>query len=534
MPIKEAASSPSSSSLRKGQGQVEAWRSLLVPFNLLLNYRVTGSFFVLSLACYFVFFWHLDALSLRTYDEARRAVNALEMSLNGNFIVSYFDGQPDLWGTKPPLLLWLIVACMKVFGYNEFAVRLPSAIAATATVLALFLFSTFYLQSLITGVTSAFVLMTSYGYVAEHVVRTGDYDALLTFWVTVYALTYFAYIHASSPRKLYYLWLTAIAFALAMWTKGIAALIPLLGLLVYTLYQKRLGKLLRSPSFYGSAIFVIGAGLSYYLLREYYNPGYLHAMLGNEVGRYSDSVEGHTGSFWFYLQQMQRTFIPWLYLVLPSLVITQFSQKRLTKALGAFCSFYLICHSLVISSSQTKLAWYNAPEYPIAALIIGLGVSEFCHWLNKYLQVNSHAKQQLIVGLFVCGLVVLPSVRMVRKVSGTYVYSRPHDPPEVQLGYYFRRLQKTQPELTKFQVVDVAKGTVGGRRAHTLFYVKATNLDPRYAIALVSPEQPLLSNQVVVTCMPEIKAQLVAQYQLSTIDTKGACSTLMVKQVQAS
>ncbi|WP_190431621.1 glycosyltransferase family 39 protein [Trichocoleus desertorum] len=534
MPIREAASSPTSTYLRKGKGQVRSWQSLSTTFELLLNYRVAGSFFVLLCACYFVFFWHLDALSLRTYDEARRAVNALEMSLNGNFIVSYFDGQPDLWGTKPPLLLWLIVACMKVFGYNEFAVRLPSAIAATTTVLTLFLFSTFYLQSLVVGITSAFVLMTSYGYVAEHVARTGDYDALLTLWITVYSLTYFVYIHASSSKKPWYLWLTAIAIMLAMWTKGIAALIPLLGLFVYTIYQKRLGQLLRSPSFYSSAIFVIGAGLSYYLLREYYNPGYLEAMLSNEVGRYSESVEGHTGDFWFYLQQMQRTFIPWLYLLLPSLVVAQISQKRLIKALGAFCGFYLICHFLVVSSSQTKLAWYNAPQYPIAALLIGLGVSEACHWLIKYLRINPRSKQQLIAGLFVCALLFLPSLRMARKVSGTYVYSRPHDPPEVQLGYYLRRLQKTQPELTTFQVVDMAKGTVGGRRAHTLFYVKAADLDPKYAIALSTPEQTVPNNQVVVTCIPAIKTQLVAQYQLSTIDTKGACSALIVKQAKAS
>ncbi len=60
----------------------------------------------------------------RTIDEAA-SLDAL--------LIPRFHGNPHL--TKPPLQYWLIAASMKVFGATELAVRLPSALAASLTVL---------------------------------------------------------------------------------------------------------------------------------------------------------------------------------------------------------------------------------------------------------------------------------------------------------------------------------------------------------------------------------------------------------------
>jgi len=56
---------------------------------------------------YFPLFLHLENLPLRIWDEARLAVSAYEMSHNGNYIVVHFDGKPEMWSTKPPLMIWL-------------------------------------------------------------------------------------------------------------------------------------------------------------------------------------------------------------------------------------------------------------------------------------------------------------------------------------------------------------------------------------------------------------------------------------------
>lgn len=98
-------------------------------------------FLLFGIACYFPLFLRLDFIGLELWDEARRGVNALEMLINGNWLVTHYDGQPEMWGTKPPFLIWCQVLCMKSLGINELAIRLPSALAALATVVVLILFS---------------------------------------------------------------------------------------------------------------------------------------------------------------------------------------------------------------------------------------------------------------------------------------------------------------------------------------------------------------------------------------------------------
>ena len=55
------------------------------------------------------------------------------MRESGDWIVPTFNGK--LRSHKPALLYWLQVAAYEAFGVNEFAARLPSALAAMLTVL---------------------------------------------------------------------------------------------------------------------------------------------------------------------------------------------------------------------------------------------------------------------------------------------------------------------------------------------------------------------------------------------------------------
>src|SRR5438270_1230164 len=76
---------------------------------------------------------NLGAPSLWDIDEGLNAEAAREMLESGNWIVPTFNGQPRT--AKPALLYWLQVASYRRLGVTEFAARLPSALAALATVL---------------------------------------------------------------------------------------------------------------------------------------------------------------------------------------------------------------------------------------------------------------------------------------------------------------------------------------------------------------------------------------------------------------
>jgi 4-amino-4-deoxy-L-arabinose transferase-like glycosyltransferase len=97
-----------------------------------LNHRL-GHYLLLLAAGAALTLPNLGAPSLWDIDEGHNAEAAREMLDSGNWLVPTFNYQ--LRDHKPPLLYWLQIAAYQWFGVNEFAARLPSALAAVAAVL---------------------------------------------------------------------------------------------------------------------------------------------------------------------------------------------------------------------------------------------------------------------------------------------------------------------------------------------------------------------------------------------------------------
>lgn len=75
-----------------------------------------------------VVFWRLGYASLLDPDEAHYAELTREMLQSGSWLVPLLDGKPFI--DKPVLFHWLQGASVMLLGETEFAVRLPSALAA--------------------------------------------------------------------------------------------------------------------------------------------------------------------------------------------------------------------------------------------------------------------------------------------------------------------------------------------------------------------------------------------------------------------
>ena len=126
------------------------------------------------------------------WDESRLAVNALEMSLTGPSIVTTFGFVPDLWNTKPPLLIWLMALSLQLIPNPELALRTPSAIAALLTLLITCAFTWRVTRSPVVALLAGMLLVCSRGFYSSHAARTGDYEALLVLFTTSYvAVLYF-------------------------------------------------------------------------------------------------------------------------------------------------------------------------------------------------------------------------------------------------------------------------------------------------------------------------------------------------------
>ena len=90
----------------------------------------------LALLALLIFVPFLGGVHLFDWDEINFAECAREMILTGNYFQPQIDFEP-FW-EKPPLFIWMQVVPMKLFGVNEFASRLPNALAGRATVLVVY------------------------------------------------------------------------------------------------------------------------------------------------------------------------------------------------------------------------------------------------------------------------------------------------------------------------------------------------------------------------------------------------------------
>jgi len=321
----------------------------------------------------FPLFYHLDALVIRMWDEARLAQNATQMYENGNIWVTYCYHVPDMWNTKPPLMIWLQVCFMHLIGINEWAIRLPAALAALATFIFIFRLVKSQTKSTLQAMFTVAVLFTTKGYIDLHVTRTGDYDALLILWTTIGGLSFWKYSEAGKLSSLY---TASIAFALGVFTKGVAGLLFIPAICIYLFMTKQLFPLLKSRHFYLAATLFLLIALLPYLMREHFNLGYLRTVMDNELGgRFLKVKEKNGGPWYYYLVQMiRRDYIFWFIFIPLGIWLGIRERHKVSGRLAIYSGLMGVFFLITISISRTKLSWYDAPIYPYLAIVSAFAV----------------------------------------------------------------------------------------------------------------------------------------------------------------
>jgi len=459
-----------------------------------MNYKSYIKYLVLLILLYFPIFSHMESMPIRMFDEARLAINAYEMHKDGNFIVTHYEGEPEMWNTKPPLMIWSQVFSMKLFGVRELSVRLPSAIAALLTCIFLLFVSIRYLKDFWFGFISSVILISSIGYMNVHAVRTGDYDSLLTLFTTLYSLLFFIYIHTG---KLKYLYFTFIAIILAVLTKGIGGMLFLPILLGYAIIQQKAIELLKSKHLYiGIGLFILFV-FGYYLLREHYNPGYLKAVKDNELGgRYLNTIENHKEGFWFYYRMLVDHHLLYWYLLVPcGFVVGIFHKKRIYRLLAMYTSALVLFYFLVISLGQTKLEWYPVPMYPFLTIIIAM----FVHLLFTFIQDSKIFTKLLRVNvlpyIFLFIICIIPYSEIVNRTFSPKVF--PWEEDLYRIDYYLKDAIKGKNDVNGYTLLQNDYG------AHNMFYIhilrdKGVNINQKYEWKNLNVNDMVIAHQDIV------------------------------------
>lgn len=454
-------------------------------------------------------FGHLGNLCIRDYDEARNAVNAYEMLKNSNFFVSTYNGQVETWNTKPPLLLWFQAFFMKVLGVNEFAVRLPSAFSAFFTMVLLVLFSMKYIKDYWFGFIAVMVLITAEGYVNIHSSRTGDFDTLLTFFTTSYALMIFLY---SQTKKINYLYLFYLFVCLATWTKGIGGLLMLPGVFVYLLLNSQVVELLKSKQFYiGFATFLV-FGLGYYWIREIITPGFLEIIFQNEIGgHYFRTRNLHLEPFGYYFENfVTYRFTEWYVLAIIGVILSLVIKHEKLSSVLKFSGIISIGHLMVISNSNTKLDWYDLVNYPFLSMLVAGVIYYFFTWIREM----EYAKKTLKINFLPYAFLALVFIGPYEKVIGrTYkpVENRfPWSKEYYKMSYYLRdAAYKDLHDLSGKRIFHK------GYETHLVFYlnlIKEKGVDVKLTSFKWGKEKVQLGEEIIAH-QPEVKKYIEETYE---------------------
>jgi 4-amino-4-deoxy-L-arabinose transferase-like glycosyltransferase len=151
----------------------------------------------------------LRAFGLTDLDEGFYASVAWEMRQSGDWRTPSFLGEP--WFEKPPLLYWLMLGSMRLFGENEFALRLPSALMYALT---LALLAWWGNRQLGAGAGSWAALLFALAPLSLILARLAITDMALAFFLTL------AVIALWEARGLGWSLIGGVALGLAFLTKG--------------------------------------------------------------------------------------------------------------------------------------------------------------------------------------------------------------------------------------------------------------------------------------------------------------------------
>jgi 4-amino-4-deoxy-L-arabinose transferase-like glycosyltransferase len=314
---------------------------------------------------------NLGGPALWDIDEGNNAECALEMYESGNFITPSFNYK--LRVDKPVLLYWLQMSAYRVFGVNEFAARLPSALASLLTLLVLYeLGRRLFDRS--AALLAGLVLAGSVSFAAA--AHFANPDALLNLCTL---LTLWCFWNHHSCEGGWWLLGSGAAAGLGMLAKGpVALLLPLAVTLGFLLWRREWRRLLDLRLLGASLIFLLVAAPWYIWVGMETKGEWLSGFLGkHNVERALVPMENHGGPFYYYLLVLVAGLAPWSVFLGPTVwhawkklrQDAESNSLRDSRAVRQFLLCWVAVWFVFFTVVQTKLPSYILPAYPAVALL---------------------------------------------------------------------------------------------------------------------------------------------------------------------
>ena len=310
--------------------------------------------------------------------DASHAVVSREILQRHDWVILFMNGIRYLM--KAPLHYWAVAASYAVFGVNEFATRLPVALAMIGLALLVNEFARRFF-GVRAGLYSALVVLTGAGFFlfTRIMIPEGIYALELT------AVFYFfirGWTGSLPPRTAY--WSAAVMTALAMLTRGLVGVIFPAGIIGLFVIATRGWKRLREMPLVSSTLIFLVVATPWHLLASLRAKTFFWSYFVNEhfkraVGtRFPPDYEAVP--LWLWLAAHLIWLFPWsIFLVaafrnFPPIRTWKNleAQKQASLLLALWAGFILLFFSMTFGS---RMEYYSFGGWPAIAMLLGIGLA---------------------------------------------------------------------------------------------------------------------------------------------------------------
>lgn len=325
-------------------------------------------------------FVKLENVVMTHHDEITHACIG-KMILKFNDWFTMHEGK-EISFLKPPLYFWLEALFFKMFGYSNYAARLPAAISGCLVVV-LSYFLVLYLFNRRIAVITLLILSTSFYFLKYSKIAMLDMPIAFT---TILGLYSFVKYEFYNRRK--YIYLFSVAAILGYYFKAVQGTYLLVILPFYYIFVGKIEKIIKKEIIFAYLLFLFGVSLWFVPQLIKYGNMFLYSQcgIGPIVNR---GLEGYNNKFYEPFIKLIGLNFPWGLINLLSLI---FIFKKIKgkeyfvnkdNLLLVLSSFFIIL--LILSFSKTFFLRYLLPLFVIFSIIGAIGLYYFLKEDKYYL-----------------------------------------------------------------------------------------------------------------------------------------------------
>lgn len=317
---------------------------------------------ILIIVSIFVLFFYLGERHLLSSGESRAGEIAIEMMQTGNYLIPQLNEEILL--TKPPLFHWMIIACYKIMGINEFSSRFISAVSGVLTILLVYLIGLRFW-----GKDKAFlaglILLTSPIFFWE--ARCARIDSLLLFFITL-SMYFFWRGYEKYPNGRHFFVFMFISMGFGALAKGhLAIAAPIITIILFFIYINKKALLKKMQWLWG--LLIIFAIVAPWFIAIYFlvpkEKADIFFLKQNETWF---SCEGEWYKGYMYIFHFILGFFPWS-IALPAVLLSSWNDFKKKEDKTVFLLFWSIVIFAIFFLTGKKVGRYILPMYPAMALL---------------------------------------------------------------------------------------------------------------------------------------------------------------------